>query len=108
MQLKIYISDKLITPFQENEATTYKLGWSGTLARLGVDASAEKAEDKKILEIVYDRFNYNARPAGYPKDFRTFSVGDLVCLEDRIYKCLANGWQRLEKLPEQILRNDEH
>ena len=91
------IIEKLITPLQKAEATAYKLGWSGTLARLGVDAAAEKAADKEILEIVYDRFNYDERPAGYPKDFRTFSVGDVVCLEDRAYQCLANGWQKLDR-----------
>ena len=96
MQIRVYISDKLITPFKEGEETTYKLGWSGTLARLGIDAATERAEDKKILETVFDTLNYGARPDGYPKDFRTFSVGDVVRLEDRAYKCLAQGWQKLD------------
>lgn len=96
MQIRVYISDKLVTPFKENEKTTYKLGWSGTLARLGIGAATEKAEDKKILETVFDVFNYGARPDGYPEDFRTFSVGDVVCLEDRAYTCLAQGWQKFD------------
>lgn len=78
MQLRVYISDKLITPFKEGEETTYKLGWSGTLARLGIDAATEKTEDRKILETVFDVFNYGARPDGYPENFRTFSVGALI------------------------------
>lgn len=101
MRLEIYISDKLIKPFGEDEETTYKLAWSGTLEQLKI----RRGEDDKILELVFFKLN-SERPDDYPNDFRTFSVGDVVCIEDRAYKCLAEGWQKIDSFNAKVIQTN--
>ena len=92
MRLEIYLSDKIISPFKENEETTYQLGWQGTTEELKI----RSAEDDKILEAVFFKFKSDS-PKNYPKDLRAFSVGDVICIEDQAYKCSAEGWQKLDE-----------
>lgn len=91
MQIEICISGKLIKPFDENEETSYKLAWKGTLKQLKIDST----NDDKISEVVYFKLN-SERPADYPNDVITFSIGDVALLEARAYQCLAEGWRRFD------------
>lgn len=91
IQIEIYLSDKLIKPFSEGEETSYTLAWDGTLSQLKINS----IEDDKILESIFFKLN-SERPENFPADFRTFSVGDVVSIEGRAYKCLAEGWQEVD------------
>lgn len=93
MNIKVFISDVLIVPFEEeNTPTTYQCAWQGTTGQLGI----ETTDETRVLDAVFFAFNHDNRPAGFGREWRSFSVGDVVSVEERAYQCLAEGWRAVK------------
>lgn len=103
MKIRIYYAEVIPAPGIEKrdgefigkdvdeKALKHRLVWSGT----DRDLDFAYTEDKKTLESVFNYFNRD-EPEDFVGDFRAFSIGDVVCLEDRCYICQTMGWRKLE------------
>ena len=69
----------------------YRCVWTGG----DRDLYFTNTQDEKTLESVFNYFNEN-EPNNFAGRFRSLSIGDVVCLEDRCYLCQTVGWRRFE------------
>ena len=94
MDIQIYYAEKIGVPFQEfeTENSKYQLTWEGTASDLEI---YKILDDDKLLEIVFDKFNLDRRPKGFPNDARALSIGDVVAIDYRAYLCETGGWKRV-------------
>jgi hypothetical protein len=70
----------------------YQVAWLGSATQLQLK---DATEDLKILERIFDIFNIGKPPAG-AENLRSLSVGDVVELAGKAYKCKPIGWELLE------------
>lgn len=114
MKIKIYYSDVIPAPvFEERDGKMvandvdetlleYRFAWSGS----DRDLDFEYTLDEKTLESVFDYFNRD-EAGDFAGDFRSLSMGDVVCLEDRCYLCQTVGWRSLENFEAKNLKTNE-
>jgi hypothetical protein len=109
MKIAIYYTDFTTTPdysnrgyesvardFDENKLT-YRLVWANGDRKLNFGSP----DDSETLEAVFNYLNLQ-EPDGFAERFRSVSIGDVVCLDDRCYLCQTRDWRRLENFTPQI------
>ncbi len=114
MKVDIYYTDALPAPdFEEwdgkmvagdidDTSLGYRLVWSGSDRELDFDYT----NDEEVVEAVFDYFN-RKKPDDFVGQFRSISIGDVVCLENRCYACQTVGWRELEKFESNLDRSNE-
>lgn len=110
MKIKVYYSHLTLAPSFEKRGgemvgrdtdesvLNHRLVWEGDDRDTGFDST----EDDKTLESVFNYFNNGDKPDNFVGEFRSLSIGDVVCLEDRCYLCQTVGWRRLENFDRKI------
>lgn len=99
--ISVYYAEKVFAPSvtdQEQELkeavanSAYTFVWAGGAKKLDL---TEPAEDLPLLEAVFSYFNRQA-PPDFIGSFRSLSIGDVVCLDERAFLCKTLGWMQLE------------
>jgi hypothetical protein len=113
MKIEVYYSDR--TPMASFEERDGKIVWNDTdeksldyrfvWAGSDRDLDFDYTQDDKTLESVFDYFN-RQEPKKFVGAFRSLSIGDVVCLEDRCYLCQTVGWRKLENFQRKIERKN--
>lgn len=108
MKINIYYTNTVPAPGTEKRAgefvgkdideksLVYRLVWSGSDGELNFDYT----DDQQAAKAVFYYLNRN-EPEHFVGTFRSISIGDVVCLEDRCYLCQTLGWRRLEDFESQ-------
>lgn len=103
MKIKIYYTDTVPAPGVEKrdgkmvgkdvdeDDLTHRLVWAGNCRDLDFDY----AGDERTLEAAFDYFN-RKEPDNFDGDFRSLSIGDVVCLENKCYLCQTVGWREIK------------
>lgn len=87
--------EKIVWNDTDEKSLEYRFVWAGSDRDLDFDYT----QDDKTLESVFSFFNSDKEPKNFVGAFRSLSIGDVVCLEDRCYLCQTVGWRRLENFP---------
>lgn len=116
MKIKVYYTDvipfpdfeerngKMVSKDVDEKPLNYRHVWTGNDRGLGFHYT----RDEKMLESVFNRFNSDDEPKNFDGAFRSLSIGDVICLEDRCYLCQTVGWRELENFQSKIEQiNDE-
>ena len=114
MKIEVYYSD--ITPMASFERRDEKIVWNDTdeksldyrfvWAGSDRDLDFDYTRDDKTLESVFNYFNSDKKPKNFVGAFRSLSIGDVVCLEDRCFLCQTVGWRNLENFQRKIKREN--
>ena len=115
MKITVYYSDvtpmasfdkrdeKIVWKDVDEKPLDYRFVWVGSDRNLDFDYT----QDDKTLESVFNLFNSDDEPENFVGAFRSLSIGDVVCLENRCYLCKTTGWRELEKFESKIGKSNE-
>lgn len=110
MKIKIYYTDvspapdfeerhgKMVGKDVEFENLNYRLVWAGSEQKLDLAWT----DDEETLESVFNFLNRRKPEKFFDEAFRSMSIGDVICLEERCYLCQTIGWRRLENFEAKI------